>query len=227
MSYGITMRKRLHVLLGDVVSSRKISDREKFQRKLSETCKKINSMYAEDIYSDFKILKGIDEIGAVLSTMASIYEIITIILDQLYPESVRFVLALDYVDTALETMDVARMDGSAFHRASGMMARLKKTKLMFDLSVDDEVIDAAVAGQINSILLLKSDWSARQHQVVREYEKTKNQYEVANNLGITQQAVSKTLNRLKWKQIRDIEKKLERLLHGYAKTRTGGNVSGD
>ncbi len=227
MSYGATMRKKLHVLLGDVVSSRKISDRDEFQRRLSETCKKLNSMYAQSIYADFKILKGIDEIGGVLSTMESIYEIITTTLDRLYPESVRIVLALDYVDTALETMDVARMDGPAFHRASGMMARLKKTKLTFDLSVDDEVIDAAVAGQINSILLLKRDWSAKQRQVVREYERTKNQYEAAKNLGVTQQAVSKALNRSKWKEIKGIEEKLERLLHGHANTRTGGNASGD
>ncbi len=221
------MRKKFHVLLGDVVSSRKIGDREKFQRKLSDTCKKINSMYAESIYADFKILKGLDEIGGVLSTMVTIHEIITTILDRLHPESVRFVLALDYVDTALETLDVARMDGPAFHKASGMMARLKKTKMMFDLSVDDEVIDAAVAGQINSILLLKRNWSPKQHQVVREYERTKNQCEAAKNLGITQQAVSKTLNRSKWKEIRNIEEKLERLLHGYANTQTVGAASGD
>jgi predicted DNA-binding protein YlxM (UPF0122 family) len=217
------MKQKLYVLLGDVISSRRISDREKFQKKFGETCKEINSIYTGDIYADFKILKGIDEIGCVLSTMSNSYEIINILLEHLYPHLMRFVLVFDYIDTALETMDVAKMDGPAFHKASDLMHALKKSKLMFDMSVSDKVVDTAIAGQINLILLLKKSWSAKQHQIVKEYEKTKNQYEVAKNLGITQQAVSKTINRSMWKEIKSIEENLNYILSEYTQRQHTGS----
>jgi len=86
------------------------------------------------------------------------------------------------------------------------------------MSVGDTTLDTAIVGQVNLILLLKRNWSARQHQVVREYEQTKNQSVVAENLGITQQAVSKILNRSMWKEIKTIEENLSRVLRNYSQT---------
>ena len=213
------MKKKLYVLLGDVISSRRINDRDNFQRKVREMCKKVNSTYTTDIYADLKILKGIDEIGGVLSNMSKCYEIINTILDQLYPYQMRFVFVLDYVDTALDTKDVAKMDGPAFHKASDIMSTLKKSKLIFDMSVGDKVIDSAITGQINLILLLKRNRSIKQQRIVKEYEKTQNQSEVAENMGITQQAVSKTLNCSMWKEIRNIEGKVNYILYEYSQRR--------
>jgi len=213
-----TMKQKLYVLLGDVVQSRRISDREDFQDRVEETCKKINTQYAEDVYADFKILKGIDEIGSVLSDVSNAYGIIATILEDLYPTSMRFVLVFDYIDTALKTRNITKMDGSAFHRASDMLHRLKSSKLIFDMSIGDTTIDTAIVGQVNLILLLKRNWSARQRQVVREYERTKNQSVVAESLGITQQAVSKILNRSMWKEIKVIEENLSLVLRNYRQT---------
>jgi len=219
------MKQKLYVILGDVISSSRISDRENFQKRFEETCKEINIRYTNDMYADFKILKGIDEIGGVLSTMSNSYKIITNILERLYPNLMRFVLVLDYIDTSVETRNVIKMDGPAFHKASDIMSTLKKSKLMFDMYVGDKVIDTAIAGQINLILLLKKNWSARQHQIVKEYKISKNQYEVAKNLGITQQAVSKTLNLSMWKEIKNIEEKLDYILHNYSQRQhVGGGV---
>jgi len=206
------MEQKLYVLLGDMISSRRITHRDAFLNKLEETYSTINSTYAPDIYADFKILKGIDEIGAVLTNKSNIFVIITTILEQIHPCTMRFVLVRDYIDTALITRDVAKMDGPAFHKASRIMSRLKQSKLMFDMLTGDEKMDAAIIGQINLILLLKKNWSVRQYQIVKEYEKKLNQSETAAKLGITQQAVSKTLNRLNWKEIKSIENKLQSLL---------------
>ena len=209
------MRQKLYVLLGDVVSSRRIDDRDMFQRKLEEAYKKVNNTYSEDIYANFKILKGIDDIGGVLLTMSNCFNIIDSILEQLYPNLMRFVLVLDYIDVGLDTKNVIRMDGPAFHKASDLINSLKKSKLLFDMSVKDKIIDNAIAGQINLILLLKKKWSRKQYQIVREYKKVKNQQEVAMKLGISQQAVSKTLNRSMWKEIKHIEKNLNYIFSAY------------
>lgn len=209
------MKQKFYVLLGDVIQSRQIDNRDDFQKIIEKTCKNINTMYAEGIYADFKILKGIDEIGGVLSSMSNIYKIITKILDDIYPNTIRFALVFDYIDTALETRNITKMDGVAFHKASEMIKELKMSKLMFDMSVEDEMLDMSITGQINLIFLIKKNWSATQYNTVREYEKIKKQSEVAKKLRITQQAVSKNLKRSMWKEIRTFEEKINFILQGY------------
>ena len=207
---------RFYVVLGDVIHSRRITDRDDFQRRIEKTCRIVNTLYSEDIYADFKILKGIDEMGGVLTSMSRTYGIITTILEEIYPNLMRFVLVFDYIDTAVATRDVTKMDGPAFHKASDMIYKLKSSRLICDISANDKIIDTMVAGQINSILLMKINWSIRQHQVVVDYERAMNQSEVAENFGITQQAVSKILNRSMWGEIKQIEENLSFALHKYS-----------
>lgn len=121
-----TVRKKLFVLLGDVVASRQIKDRDGFQKNLQDLCEEINATYAEDIYAPFKTLKGLDEIGGVLSDISNIYKIIALISEWLHPHQMRCALAFDYVDTALESMDVSKMDGPAFHKAAQAVIDLKR-----------------------------------------------------------------------------------------------------
>jgi len=218
------MEQKTYVLLGDVISSRQIRNREEVQQKLARACKEINTVYAKEIYADFKILKGTDEIGGVLSTMTNSYNIISTILEQLYPNLIRFVLVFDYIDTALNTRDISKMDGPAFHKVSDIMNKLKKSKLMFDACVGNKMIDNCIAGQVNLILLLKKNWTAKQHLIVKEYKKTKNQYDVAKKLGVTQQYVSKTLNRLMLKEINNIEERLNNMLFEYTQSKASGVV---
>lgn len=202
------MKKQLCVILGDVISSRRIKDKEAFQNKLQETCNEINTLYADYIYAEFKILKGIDEIEGILFDLSRSYEIISAILERLYPNLMRFVLVDDYIDTAIESRDVAKMDGPAFHKASDIMGELKKSKLIFGISIEDKTIENLICGEINLILLFKKNLSAKQHLIAKEYKQTGSQHEVAKRLGITQQAVSKALNRSLWEEIRHIEQGL-------------------
>lgn len=210
------MKQKLSVLLGDAISSRRINEREKFQEKIEKTCEEINVTYGENIYAQFKILKGIDEVGGVLSTISNSYQIIVTFQEQLYPHLMRFGLALDYVDTALDTKDVAKMDGPAFHRASNIMDELKESKSMFGMSVGDDIIDIAITNQVNLIQLLRNNWSARQRQIIKEYEKLNNQYKVAEKLGTSQQNISAAIKRAMWKEIKNVEKDVNDILYKYA-----------
>jgi hypothetical protein len=138
-------------------------------------------------------------------------------LEQFYPNSMRFALVLDYIDTAVEGCEVSRMDGPAFHRASDLMKNMKGSRLMFRMSIGDEIMDKTVAGEINLLFLLKKGWSTGQRRILREYRKTGTQNMAAKALGITQQAVSKALNRSMWKEISSIEDDLNYVLRNKAK----------
>jgi predicted DNA-binding protein YlxM (UPF0122 family) len=206
------MPKKLFVLLGDVKSSREINNRELFQEKLIKVCNELNQKYQQDLYADFKILKGLDEIGGVLTEISNIYKIISKITIQIYPNTMRFILVRDYIDTALNSKDVTKMDGPAFHKASERMKLLKKSKTFFDMETYNETIDSSLIIMINLMLLYKEKWTKKQHQIIEEYEKTLNQKKVALKYNITQQAVSKVINNTKWKNIKDLENHLNQII---------------
>jgi len=215
------MTQKLYVMLGDVIASRGIKDREKFREKLEKACLDINRNFAGDIYADFKILKGIDEIEGVLMNIASAYKIMDTMLEELYPHSMRFVIVFDQIDTALESREVSRMDGPAFHKASDTIKGLKGSRLMFRLSTGDEILDKAVAGEINLIFFLKNGWSSRQRRILREYMNTGKQDMVAKSLNITQQAISKAIKRSMWKEISGIEDDLNHVLQNHPENLLG------
>lgn len=206
------MPKKLFVVLGDVKSSREIKNRELFQEKLIKVCNELNQEYKNDLYADFKILKGLDEIGGVLNEISNIYKIINKITNQIYPNTMRFILIRDYIDTALNSKDITKMDGPAFHKASERMKLLKKSKTLFDIVTYNETIDGSLIIMINLMLLYKERWTKKQRQIIEEYEKTLNQKKVALKYNITQQAVSKVINNTKWKYIKDLEIKLNQII---------------
>ena len=208
----IMMPKKLFVLLGDVKSSREIKNRKLFQEKLIKVCNELDQEYQNDLYADFKILKGLDEIGGVLTEISNIYKIISKITNQIYPNTMRFVLVQNYIDTALNSKDVTKMDGPAFHKASERMKLLKKSKTFFDMETYNETIDSSLIIMINLMLLYKERWTKKQHQIIEEYEKTLNQKKVAFKYNITQQAVSKVINNTKWNNIKNLENQLNQII---------------
>ena len=211
------MKQKLFVLLGDVVSSRQIADRDLFQSRLIEICRSINDRYGNDIFAPFKILKGLDEMGGVLENISNFYNIINTVAESLYPQAMRWALVYDFVDTALDSGDVSKMDGPAFHRSSQSILQLKKTERLMSLSVEDEILDRVLTGEINLLLLFRHEISPRQRKIIKEYELVKNQMEVAERFGISQQSVSLALRRSRWKMIKDLEDELNHSLQGYQK----------
>jgi hypothetical protein len=216
-SISLSVKQKLFVLLGDVVSSRQIVDRDLFQSRLVELCSMINAEYARDIYAPFKGLKGLDEIGGVLKDISNAFNIIILISEMLYPCKMRCSLVYDFVDTALDSGDVAKMDGPAFHRASKAILELKETELLTRIAVEDEVLDKILEGEINLILQFREARTPKQRKIIKEYELMKNQIKVSESLGLSQQYVSMTLKRARWKMLKDLEEGLNRSLHSYQK----------
>lgn len=201
-----------YVLLGDVISSKKIKNREEFQKELINTCFELNELYKEDMYAKFEIIKGLDEIGCLLEKINNLYKIISLILNRLYPYSMRFVLVKGHVDTGLSTKKVSQMDGPAFHRASDLMHLLKGETLIFKMDRGSIVIDKLITNNINLIYLLKKNWSLKKTRIIKEYEKKEDQKAVAKKLGLTQQAVSYHIKSSNWKELRKIENDLDEIL---------------
>jgi hypothetical protein len=211
------MASQFYVLLADVERSRRVRDRDALQLRLQDACAELNSAYARQIRAGFKILKGVDEVGAVLRSIAESYAMVMRFQERIRPASARFALARGEVDTAPRSGDVARMDGAAFHKAARIMAGLKQSKLTFGMDVGDALLDQAISGAVNVISILQAGRSERQVRTICEYEKSGSQTEVARLLGITQQGVSWALQRSHHRQIRIIEEALNQTLSEYAR----------
>jgi hypothetical protein len=211
------MSEILLVLLGDVEDSRRIEKRDEFQGLLEATCGRLNRDHERQIRAEFAILKGIDEIGAALLSVSGVYEIVDAVGRALYPQRMRFALARGEVDTGLQSTEVGRMDGPAFHKAAAIMAELKANRLPFGMAVEDSAFDDALAGAASLIQMAKARRSERQWEAVREYERLGTQARAATELGVSQQAISHALVTADYKQVRLVEARLNRAFGEYAR----------
>lgn len=209
------MQEKYYVMLGDVVSSREISDRIEFQKKLEKACDEANLKYSNDLLAPFKISKGTDEVAGVLLDISNIYEIVTLFFNWIYPHQIRFSLVYDYIDVSTDTRDASKMDGPAFHKASEDMNELKLIGTLFKLSICDIITDSAIESEVSLLLMIKTDWSHLQYNIVKEYKRIGKQKEVADKLKTSQAFISRTLHTLRWKELSHIEKNLNYILFRY------------
>jgi SatD family (SatD) len=208
--------QELYVILGDVISSKTLKNRAQFQEKLIQACEHINKTYNKDLYAKFDIIKGTDEIGAVLKEITHLYQIITEISGIIGLNRMRFVLIKGEIDIGLNLHEISRMDGPAFHQAASMMQELKKEKLIFKMSTADYIFDTLVTNTINLIHLLKKNWSTKKWEIISEYEKFRDQKTVASKFNIKQQDVSYHLNSSHFKEIKKIETDLKKVIKSYS-----------
>ncbi len=201
-----------YVLLGDIVSSKQIKDRARFQKKLIKACEDINQAHEMEIIAPMKIIKGSDEIGCLLGNLAPLYKIIDTLSKDLYPVKIRFVLVYGKIDAGVSTEDISQMDGPAFHQASQLMNDLKKEKLIFKMTTSNKILDTLISNNINLMDLLKNRWSHTKVEIINAYERWGDQHKVAGELGISQQAVSYHLKSSNWKEIKKMEKDLKSAL---------------
>ena len=209
------MTRKLYVLLGDVVASRKIDATDPFQKKIERALARLNLAYAKAIYAPFKVLKGRDEMGAVLTSISGLYSMLIEFYSFTRPAVTRFALVKGEVDTGLRSKDTAKMDGLAFHRAAKMIDEMKKNKVLFQMAGGDEFLDPIFTASINASLTLRQNWTSHQWRIVLEYEKHETQAAAAKRLGITQQAVSEVLLSAQWERIKNIESALNQSLQRY------------
>ncbi|MFC7200179.1 SatD family protein [Halospeciosus flavus] len=203
--------RELYVVLGDVVRSRAVDDREAFRERLETACEDANDV-TEGVVAPFSVLKGIDEIGGVLDRASDVYRIARSVATQLRPHRIRLAVARGTVDVGLETGDVARMDGGAFHEASDLLERVEREGLYFDLRTGRRSLDTSVADVVNLLLEQRHEWTDRQREVAERYRELGAQQAVADELDVSQQAVSRTLQQASWPLVSTVEERLQRTL---------------
>lgn len=203
------------VVLGDVVDSQNIDNRSDFKTALEYTLSLVNEQYPSAIHAPFKTLKGIDEFGGVLRSVAPIVDIQKTISREIHPESARIAAVVGDIDVNRSATDIAQMDGMAFARADVILSELETEALTFRLSGKEPQTDELISDLVNLLDIIREGWSQRQMEVVTQYEREGSQKAVADELGISTQAVSKHLNKANISRVRTIEQRISSNVHQY------------
>lgn len=117
--------KEVLAMIGDIVMSKNIENRNIFQNNLNAIFKKINKDSKENIYSPYTLTLG-DEFQTVYKTADSVFKDTWKIIETIYPQKVRFAIGIEKLTTKINPNQAIGMDGPAFYLARDGIDELKK-----------------------------------------------------------------------------------------------------
>lgn len=189
-------------IIGDIINSKKIIDRNAVQNRLKTALNKINEKYSDEIASKFMITLG-DEFQGLLNFGKNAIKIISEIEIAVLPMQLRFGVGIGKIDTEIDHAIPLGADGPAYHNARKMIGELKEkerkyetnySNIMISSQGDNERIDILLNSILSLSSTLKAKWTSRQTEIISCYIKSdRNQYKAAQELGITQSSVNKAL----------------------------------
>lgn len=202
------------VVLGDVVGSRDLEDRDAFAASVRSAVDAVNAGFAAETAAEFTMLKGIDEFVGVLESVAPLYRVVDTFHREIAPVAARVVAVAGTID--VRGTDASQLDGPAFHEADVRMNELEASDLFVDVDTGDPVVDRLLAGEMNALYLLKRQWTDRQRDVVAAYRDEGTQTAAASRLDVSQQTVSEVLAAADWPRVERLETELNAALGRYA-----------
>ncbi|QLG60866.1 SatD family protein [Halorarum salinum] len=211
--------ERTYVVLGDVVGSRDVPERDRLRRELRAALAGANDEYGADVGAPFTPLKGVDEFGGTLTGRGTIYGVVRAVQEGLHPTVARYAVVRGEVDVNPDSTDVRTMDGPAFHRADELLADLASGDGNFVVETGDPSVDDLATAAGDLALAVREGWTERQMEVARAYRVQGTQVRVAEEFGVSKQAISKTLRAAQYDRVRRAEERLNRALASGADER--------
>lgn len=211
------------VIIGDIVNSREILNRNEVQIKFKTILHNINSNYSDYIVSNFSITLG-DEFQGVLNRISCFYDIVETIKIEMYPIKFRFGVGVGDINTDIERLSPFGADGPAYYKSRDLLNHMKeqKNKKMASKSsimiksggFEDDVINAVLALNCH----IQDGWAEKQREYIRYYLMTEeSQRDIAEHFNVLQGTVQKALNSSGFYEYLNAKK----LLIDYLKNRFG------
>jgi predicted DNA-binding protein YlxM (UPF0122 family) len=179
-------------VIGDIIGSRRLTDRSAVQEKFLALAAKASSLYKADIASPFTVTIG-DEFQVLLRNVDSAPAIIEYTAREMTPVGLVFGVGIGAIITDINPSLAIGMDGPAFHFARRAIEQAKKKKPGIIYQSDFPGMD-----MINALNYFIESCTKRrtkrQQQVLTYLHENYTQEEIAARLGIKQQSVFDIIN---------------------------------
>jgi len=178
-------------LIGDIVASRKIRDRQGFQRRLQMAIEEANRD-AEGLVSPGTITLG-DEFQAVYRRSGSLFRDAVHIQAQVHPQRVRFAIGVGSLSTAVNPARAIAMDGPAFHLARQGITRLRQEGGAFTVAGLGAEAGGWVLPVLDLISHTVSGWKRSRWEILDRRMRGEKVHGIVQAMRLTPAAVYKNL----------------------------------
>lgn len=184
--------KKYMVVIGDIISSRKVEKRNDLQKKLVDVFNDLNATdYENHLVSPYTITLG-DEFQAVYEKADDLFLDSIRILEKAYPQKIRFSFGIGEISTELNRKQSIGMDGSAFYLAREGIEKLKDQRGNYKFNVSG-LEDPEMEKLFNNFLFIFSNllegWHRNRYFILRSTMAGKAVKEIAKEVKLTETAV--------------------------------------
>lgn len=183
------MKRNYFAIIGDMVQSRNLSDRQKVQEVFSMALKSAQQAYGRGIVSPLTLTIG-DEFQAVLADARDFFAIINHLEENLPAIRFRYGLGVGEINTTLNRKAAIGMDGPAFHFARQALEQARKEGRRFVFVCALPKTQARIDLLLHWIDAITAGWSKEKEQILRLSQLRLTQKAIAAKIGISQPAVS-------------------------------------
>lgn len=190
--FGYIMKaKNYLVIIGDIVKSRELKNRGKFQNRFAKALRDIRVFGEQNVVSDFVVTIG-DEFQGVLDNankLFSFFDTLEYVLDN---SKFRYGIGVGRISTKINPDAAIGMDGPAFYNARASLEKTKKQNLRYYLTSDTKK-DTLINTLMEWLGREKEKWTKQRKEIIKRAYEGQTQTQIAKGLNISQPAISKTL----------------------------------
>jgi hypothetical protein len=183
---------KLICVIGDIVRSRGIPDRPRFQARLQKTLNAVNRRRRKALVSPCTITLG-DEFQAVYRSGDTLFDDFWLIRHDLYPVRIRFSLGIGELSTPVNRQRAIGMDGPAFHAARAALTELKESEAMFRVAVPNAIVPPWINLALDLVSLASGDWKKSRLAIFGRLLEDQEVKVIASAVGLTNAAVYKSI----------------------------------
>lgn len=202
------------ILIGDIIASKEITDRLNFQKKFADVLSRPNKTYYNSMISPLTPTIG-DEFQAVLWEATNLFNIISLIERNLPEISLRYGIGMGKIDTEINSESAIGMDGPAFHYARTAVETARRGKKIYHFNCDDQNLKDRINVMLDWLDIALKKWTQQRKEIFFQYNEKRTQSEIAQNMGITQPAVSQNVSDKAFKQVAVTQQVVENELNYF------------
>jgi len=180
------------VIIGDIIKSRKLSNRYEVQETFSSVVSEAQIEYGKDLVSPITLTIG-DEFQSVMANANDLFKIVDKLDLKMHPVQLRYGFGIGTIDTKINKQISIGMDGPAFHRAREALDVARKQNRRYYFRMDDGGIENAINLLLKWMDAGMQNWSDTKKKILVFKERGYTQTDIALRLQITQPAISQHL----------------------------------